>query len=594
MIEESVVEEVLARSAIEGVISPYVSLKRAGGLMKGLCPFHSEKTPSFCVYPKNNSFFCFGCGVGGDAISFIKRVENLDFEDAVEFLAKRAGITILRTEQGAASGPRYDRNRILEMNREAARYFHARLFDNTPGAAAARSYLVERRGLSMSVIKHFGLGYAPYDPQGFRKHFLDLGYTPDELIAGFLCWKSDRDGALVQSFRDRVMYPVIDVTGNVIAFGGRVLDDSVPKYKNSSDTPVFKKSKNLYALNFARTSCAESLILCEGYMDVIAMHAAGVTNAVATLGTAITPEQARLISHYTQKVILSYDSDEAGQKATARALSLFDQVGMTVQVLHIEGAKDPDEYIKKFGVDSFRRLLDGSRTKFEFNLQRVLSKHDISQPQEKIDALSELCDVISGVYSSAEREVYIGEVSRRLEIDAAGIRNDVNRLIARKKKVERRETIDNLKKEAVGYGDRINPDRAKDPRLANCEDAVLSLMLLYPEHRAAAKSPDIALETSDFMTAFSQRVFSYLMECCDGPNLDVVEMNLRFNEEEIGRITGLKVGRLDLSENGSEAFSESVSSLRKAMRHYRGMQEGGASLAALASLIEEKRKSSDS
>ncbi|MBO7292621.1 MAG: DNA primase, partial [Clostridia bacterium] len=232
MIEKSVVEEVLARSNIEGVISPYVSLKRAGGLLKGLCPFHSEKTPSFCVYPKDNSFYCFGCGAGGDAITFVKRIENMDFEDAVETLAKRVGITVLRTERDAPGGPRFDRGRILELNREAARYFHARLFDNTPGAEAAREYLMERRGLSMSVIKHFGLGYAPYDPRGFQQHFFGLGYRADEMIAAFLMGKSETNGALYQSFRDRVMFPVIDVTGNVIAFGGRVLDNAVPKYKN--------------------------------------------------------------------------------------------------------------------------------------------------------------------------------------------------------------------------------------------------------------------------------------------------------------------------------------------------------------------------
>lgn len=590
MIEKSVVEEVLARSNIEGVISPYVSLKRAGALLKGLCPFHSEKTPSFCVYPKDNSFYCFGCGAGGDAITFIKRVENMDFEDAVETLAKRVGITVLRTERDAPAGPRYDRNRILELNREAARYFHARLFDQTPGAAAAREYLTERRGLSMSVIKHFGLGYAPYDPRGFQQHFTSLGYKADELVAAFLMGKSETNGGLYQSFRDRVMFPVIDVTGNVIAFGGRVLDNSVPKYKNSSDTPVFKKSKNLYALNFARTSCAERLILCEGYMDVIAMHAAGVSNAVATLGTAITPEQARLISHYTKKVILSYDSDEAGQKATTRALSLLEQVGLTVQVLHIEGAKDPDEYIRTFGADSFRRLIDGSHTKFEFNLNKVLSKHDITQPQEKIYAVSDLCSIISDVYSSAEREVYIGEVAKRLELDPASIRSDVNRLIARRKKTERREQIEKLKGDAVGYGDRINPDRAKAPAVANCEDAVLSLLLLYPEHRALVHDPTVLLTEEDFFTAFSKRVFAYIAECCDGPVLDIPEMNLRFNEEEIGRITELKVMRFDLTDNGKEAFLEAVSALRDAMRRHRGMTEGGTSLSDLASLIHSLRK----
>lgn len=590
MIEKSVVEEVLARSNIEGVISPYVSLKRAGGLLKGLCPFHSEKTPSFCVYPKDNSFYCFGCGAGGDAITFVKRIENMDFEDAVETLAKRVGITVLRTERDAPGTPKFDRGRILELNRAAARYFHARLFDNTPGAAAAREYLMERRGLSMSVIKHFGLGYAPYDPRGFQQHFFDLGYRADEMIAAFLMGKSETSGALYQSFRDRVMFPVIDVTGNVIAFGGRVLDNAVPKYKNSSDTPVFKKSKNLYAMNFARTSCAERLILCEGYMDVIAMHAAGVENAVATLGTAITPEQARLISHYTKKVILSYDSDEAGQKATTRALSLLEQVGLSVQVLHIEGAKDPDEYIRKFGVDSFKRLIDGSHTKFEFNLGKVLSKHDISQPQEKIYAISDLCTVISEVYSSAEREVYIAEVAKRLGIEPASIRNDVNRLIAKRRKNERREEIDRLKQEAVGFGDRINPDRARAPRVAGREDAVLSLLLLYPEHRKAIADPDVLLTDEDFFTEFSRRVFRYLVECCDGPALDIPEMNLRFTEEEIGRITELKVMRFDLTENGREAFLESVAALREAMRMHRNMTEGGTSLSDLDSLIRSLRK----
>ncbi len=593
MIEKSVVEEVLARSNIEGVISPYVSLKRAGGLLKGLCPFHSEKTPSFCVYPKDNSFYCFGCGAGGDAITFVKRAENMDFEDAVETLAKRVGITVLRTEREGQAGPRYDRNRMLDLNREAARYFHARLFDQTPGAAAAREYLVEKRGLSMSVIKHFGLGYAPYDPRGFQRHFFDLGYKPDEMIAAFLLGRSEANGSFYQSFRDRVMFPVIDVTGNVIAFGGRVLDNAVPKYKNSSDTPVFKKSKNLYAMNFARTSCAERLILCEGYMDVIAMHAAGVSNAVATLGTAITPEQARLISHYTKKVILSYDSDEAGQKATARALTLLEQVGLDVQVLHIEGAKDPDEYIKRFGVDSFRRLIDGSKTKFEFNLNKVLSKHDISQPQEKINAISELCTVISEVYSSAEREVYIAEVSKRLGIDPASIRNDVGRAISRKKKAERRAEIEKLKQDAVGYGDRVNPDRAKAPAVSGREDAVLSLLLLYPEHRAAAKSAEIALTEEDFFTDLSRRIFNYITECCDGPQLDATELNLRFTEEEIGRITELKVMRLELTDNGREAFRESVSALREALQRHRSMTSAATSLSDLDSLIRSLRKEDD-
>ncbi len=588
MIEKSVVEEVLSRADIEGVISPYVTLKRAGGLLKGLCPFHSEKTPSFCVYTKDNSFYCFGCGAGGDAITFLKRIENMDFEDAVETLAKRVGVPVVRTERGEPGAPKYDRERIFGLNREAARYFHARLFDKTPGAEAARAYLIERRGLSMSVIKHFGLGYAPYDPRGFTQYFADKGYKPDELIAAFLCGKSEKNGLLYQSFRDRVMFPVIDVTGNVIAFGGRVLDDSQPKYKNSSDTPVFKKSKNLYALNFARQASKERLILCEGYMDVIAMHAAGVSNAVATLGTAITPEQARLISHYTQKVILSYDSDEAGQRATTRALSLLEQVGLAVQVLHLEGAKDPDEYIRKFGVDAFRRLIDGSRSKFEFNLEKVLSKHDVSQPQEKINAVSELCKVISEVYSSAERDIYIAEVAKRLNVPTEGIRNDVNRQIQRRGRAEKRERMEGIRQAAAGYGDRVNPDRVRSPRLSNCENAVLSLMLLYPDHRAAARTQEIALTEEDFFTSLGKRIFRYLAECCDGPTLDAAEMNQRFTEEEIGRITEIKISRMGLTDNGDAAFRESVEALRAAMKQHT-LSAGTTSLDDLDTLIRSMR-----
>ena len=588
MIEKSVVDEVLSRTDIEGVISPYVTLKRAGGLMKGLCPFHSEKTPSFCVYTKDNSFYCFGCGAGGDAITFLKRIENMDFEDAVEALGKRVGITVVRKDRDDPTAPKYDRARIFELNREAARYFHARLFDNTPGAAAAREYLTGRRGLSMSVIKHFGLGYAPYDPRGFLQYFLEKGFKEDELIAAFLCGRSEKNGLLYQSFRDRVMFPVIDVSGNVIAFGGRVLDDSQPKYKNSSDTPVFKKSKNLYAMNFARQSCAERLILCEGYMDVIAMHAAGVTNAVATLGTAITPEQARLISHYTKSVVLSYDSDEAGQKATARALSLLEQVGLSVHVLHIEGAKDPDEYIRKFGVEPFRRLVEGSRTKFEFNMEKTFAKHDIHQPQGKINAVAELCSVISEVYSAAERDIYISELSRRLEVDVKGIRSDVERLIARRRKNEKRERSEEIRQSAAGYGDRVNPDRVKDPQLSNCENSVLSLLMLYPEHRVAAKDK-YGLTEEDFFTALGKRIFTYVSECCDGNAMDSSEMNTRFTEEEIGRITEIKISRMGLTDNGEQTFRDSVEALRSAMRK-RTLAESTTSLSDLESLIQSMRK----
>ncbi len=587
MIDKAIIDEVLARTNIENVISPYVSLKRAGNLMKGLCPFHSEKTPSFSVYTRDNSFYCFGCGVGGNAISFLKRVENLDFESAVIELGKRVGITVTRKDSEDA-GPRVDRNRLLELNREAARYFHARLFDNTPQAAEARAYLTEKRKLSMSVIKHFGLGFAPNDPGGFLRYFKQKGYTEEELVTAFLCGKGERGCYL--SFRDRVMFPIIDVTGNVIAFGGRVLDSSPQKYKNSSDTPVFKKSKNLYALNFARQSCAERLILCEGYMDVIAMHANGITNAVATLGTAITPEQARLMSHYTKKVILAYDSDEAGQKATARALSLLEPVGLSVQVLRIQGAKDPDEFLQKFGADAFRKMLDSSRSKFEFNMEKVLSKHDITVPQEKIFACAELCNVISGFYSKAEREIYISEVAKRLEMPANVIRGDVERAIGKADRQKQREQFEAVKQQTAGYGDRINPDRIKSPLLSNCENAVLSLMLLYPPQCLLAFSPAVRLTEEDFFTGLGKRIFAYLRDCSTDGVADVAALYERFTDEEISRITEIKVSRMDLSNNSDSVFIESVEALRRAMKA-KQLEEGTTTLSDLESLVRGMRES---
>ena len=298
MISRETIEEILIRTDIQTLVSGYVSLKRAGSNLKGLCPFHSEKSPSFTVYPGSSSFFCFGCGAGGDQISFIMRMEHLDYPDAVQFLAKRAGITIVDSDVSSySSQPRFDKKRMYQMNTDAAKFFNANLFSDNPDAKAALSYFTDNRKLSVATIKHFGLGYAPNSFDTFSKYMLKKGYTYEELVAGYLCGKSER-GHYYDSFRNRVMFPIIDVSGNVIAFGGRVMDDSKPKYLNSSDTPVFKKLRNLFALNFARHTCQETLILCEGYMDVIALHAVGITNAVATLGTAITSEQARIMSRY--------------------------------------------------------------------------------------------------------------------------------------------------------------------------------------------------------------------------------------------------------------------------------------------------------
>lgn len=587
MISKETIEQVLMRNDIETLIGSYISLKRAGSNLKGLCPFHSEKTPSFTVYPADNSFYCFGCGAGGDAITFIRKRENLDYPDAVEFLANRAGITIIKDDRGIVNqAPKFDRNRMFKMNVDAAKFFNKCLFSDNPDAKAALSYFTETRGLSMATIKHFGLGFAPNSFDEFSKYMLSKGYSYDELVAGFLCGKSDK-GRYYDAFRNRIMFPIIDVSGNVIAFGGRVMDDSKPKYKNSSDTPVFKKSRNLFALNFARHNCQETMILCEGYMDVIAMHAAGFENAVATLGTAITSEQARMMSRYTKKVIISYDADEAGQKAAMRAVKMLTEVGLDVTILKVPGAKDPDEYIKKFGADKFRNLLTQSKSKFEYNLDIILSKYDINLPQDKVKALHESEKLISETYSSAERDIYIQNISKLFGVDIKSIKTDVDRLVSRANYARRKDESNKVKQDAVGYSDRVNPDFIKAPAAAKCEENLLGLLLMYPEHRKAVFDGELLTE-EDFFTDLNRRIFAYLKNAYFNEGDSHLDIDECFTPDERGRMTRMKLSRMELTVNGQKVLLDGIENLRRAV--LKKKNEKNDSFENLNKLLEQKRK----
>lgn len=585
LISREVIDEILLRNDIESLIGGYVSLKRAGTNLKGLCPFHSEKTPSFTVYPSDNSFYCFGCGVGGNAITFIRQIEHLDYPDAVEFLAKRAGITVIRDDEKRYEKSGIDKQKLLKMNVDAAKFFHKMLLDNNPSSNAALSYLTEKRGLSLATIKHFGLGYAPDGFDILINYMLKRGYTKDELVVAFLAGKSEK-GHYYDSFRNRVMFPIIDVSGNVIAFGGRVMDDSKPKYKNTMDTPVFKKSRNLFALNFAKNTCSENLILCEGYMDVIALHAAGFTNTVATLGTAITPEQARIMSRYTKKVIISYDADEAGQKAAQKAMKLLGEVGLDVGVIKVPGAKDPDEYIKTYGKEKFKEVISSSKSKFEYNMDSILSKYDINLPQDRIDALSELEKIISQVYFKAERDIYIQNVSQKLEVDPRSVKDDVERLARRQYLSQRKNESDRIKQKTAGYSDRINPDFAKAPALAKNEENVLGLLLLYPDHRKQVFENEL-LSDQDFYTDFNKRIFEYIKNSYFSDGGDN-EMNEHFTPEEIGRITKMKINRMQLAENGPSVLRESIDSLHSSL--VKKNAESVSSIDDLNKLINSMRK----
>lgn len=560
IIPREIIEEIQHRSDIEEVIGSYVNLKRAGSNFQGLCPFHSEKSPSFTVFPATKSFYCFGCGVGGDVFTFVMKAENLDYVSAVETLATRAGITIPTDKNSASS--EMSRRRVFDMNLDAAKFFRRCLYDEKLGKIGM-DYLSGKRQLSQATIKHFGLGFAPNSFGMLTDYMHGLGYTDQELMKGFLCGKSQKTGRPYDYFRNRIMFPIIDTSGNVIAFGGRVMDDSKPKYLNSSDTPGFKKSRNLFALNYAKNHCSEQMILCEGYMDVIALHAAGFENAVATLGTAITSEQARIMSKYTKRVIISYDSDEAGQRAANRAMSVLAEVGMDVRVLQMNGAKDPDEYIKKFGPDRFRHVIGESKTGFDYKMQNILAKYDIVLPEDKIKAIAELCSLISEYPSSVEREVYISTVSSKIGVSKDGIAKDVERILRKRSQEYRNKESREAKMSIKGIGDRVNPDAAKNPHANAIEEAILGLMLLYDEYRNAVASQSIELSEDDFFTELGKRIFSEMMRLqkTDG-GFAMSLMGENFTPEEMGRMQKMEHSRRQLIENGWDNFKSSVEALK--------------------------------
>lgn len=579
-IPQSFIDEVKYRNKIEDVIASYVNLKRAGSNYQGLCPFHSEKTPSFTVFPNTETFHCFGCGAGGDVISFIMRAENLEYPGAVEFLAKRAGLE-MPEEAGGAGSETVKRSRMYEMNRAAAVFFNKMLY--APESEPAREYL-KQRGLSSAAVKRFGLGFAPNSFDALRRHMHSLGYGDDELKEAFLCGKSERTGGYFDYFRGRLIFPIIDNFSNVIAFGGRALGDGKPKYLNTSDTPVFKKSRNLFALNFAKNACAESLILCEGYMDVIAVNMAGFPNAVATLGTALTTEQARIMAKYTKKVILSYDSDEAGVSAAKRAIPILTDAGLEVKMLRMEGAKDPDEYIKKFGAARFKTLIDDSQGKLDYLCDSVLNKYNILIPEEKLKAADELCEVVCGIWSDVEREIYITRIAERLSVEPANLKRDVERRMRRKRKDEDAELRRKIVSDTLGYGDRVNRDFVGNAKAARAEEAIIGILLLRPELVPEIRKGRVSLAADDFVTQFNKRVFEAILGC-EG-KCDIGLLGQDFSVEEIDRITAMQVKRASLTKNDLDVLADNVRTLKSAAAEKNGTDE----LEDIKNLLNIKKK----
>ncbi|MCI8622849.1 MAG: DNA primase [Provencibacterium sp.] len=533
MIPESFIQELRFHVDMEQLVSSYVRLQRRGRVSVGLCPFHNEKTPSFTVYPDNQSFYCFGCGAGGDAITFVRRAENLDYPEAVRFLADRAGLRV-PDEEGDDEGARM-KLRVLECNRAAARFYYDTLV--SPAGARGLQYL-RARALSDAVIRRFGLGYAPAGWNALTDRLHALGFTEEEMLAARVAAPSKKDGRAYDLFRDRVIFPIIDLRGGVIGFGGRVLEGDGPKYLNSPDTPVFKKSRNLFALNRAKASKQEGLLLAEGYMDVLALHQAGFDNAVATLGTSLTAEQTQLISRYAREVTIAYDSDGAGQKATRRAIGLFEQAGVRVRVLKMEGAKDPDEYIKKFGAGRFKLLLQSCANATEFEIGRLRQSYDLETADGKVAFLNEFAVLMASIRNPIERDVYVKKTAAELAVSPEAVLQMVASNLKKRRGGEARKQQRDLHM-YVGAGARgkQNPERERNLKYALAEERLIAMLLQNPDyysHIAAQIGPE------QFVTALNREIFSRLCERLRaGRSIELFSLSGVLNDEEMSLVSGL-------------------------------------------------------
>lgn len=544
---DNFLQELKFRTDISDVISSYVTLKRRGSTLVGLCPFHNEKTPSFTVYPDTQSFYCFGCGAGGDAVTFIKKIENLDYLDAVKTLAQRAGMQM--PQDGFDDSLSKRRRRILEMNREAAKFFYSYMM--TPEGKKGYDYYVGRE-LTAGTMKHFGLGYAPDSWDKLIRHMRTKGYSPSELVEAGLA-KKGKNG-YYDIFRNRVMTPIIDVRGNVIAFGGRVLDDSKPKYINTSDTLVYKKTNELFGLNFAKDSKEDSLILCEGYMDVIAMHQAGFTNAVAGCGTALTNEQVRLISRYANEVILTYDSDEAGQKALKKAITLFDQTDLKVRIPHLIGGKDPDEIIRTYGRDKFKGILEGAANETEFRLLEIRSKYDLNTTQGKIEFSKEALKVLARL-TPIEQDLYLSRLSEELGVERRNMKIQLDDLVKRQSRYESRKSYNKIVNDNMRDAGRLTLESDESLKKLKAEDRLLSLLLRYPD---CVKLCD-GFDSEQLTKGFTKKVFDIIISRInDGAGVDLMDFSQFLSADEIGRLSGI-IARGGESEDAKKEFSDCLS-----------------------------------
>lgn len=541
---------------IDTTMGRYVHLIRSGSNYKCLCPFHSEKTPSCTVYTGTQSFYCFGCGAGGDVITFTKQIENLDTYEAIKLLAERGGLEMPENDLNK-DGAKL-KLRILEMNREAANFFYRNLLQGQDKRGL--QYAVQR-GLTPKAIKKYAIGYAPAAWDGLMKHLEGLGFTREEMLSAGLIRQNAR--GCFDFFRERVMFPIIDLRGNVIAFGGRLIEGEGSKYLNSGDTPVFKKSRNLFSLNFAKNANVKQLILAEGYMDVIAINQAGFEQVVATLGTALTAEQARIMAQYATEVVLCYDSDSAGQNATHRAINLLSEAGLHTRILKVQDAKDPDEYIRKFGATRFKLLLDNSGGAINFELARCREGLDLATEQGKIDFLRRTVQVLAGIRNEMEREVYLSRIAKEEEISLDILHSQVKAQLRKSYYTEKKQNWNAMMAKS-SFRDELNPEAPKYQREAKAEEQILAYLFLHPDLLPEVEK---RLKPEHFFTSLHRKIYEIFCERM--PETDTFSVSMfrdACSDAEMGRITGIMAHNAEVALT-ADTLNDCIRLLLQAKEH---------------------------
>ena len=576
---ERFLDELLARTDIVDLVSESVRLTKKGNSYWGCCPFHSEKTPSFHVVPDRQMYKCFGCGKGGGAINFVMELENLPFKDAVAVLAQRVGMQV--PEFGSSPGARERREKILTINRQAARAFHRWL--HGPEGTEGLAYL-QRRGLSKRTLTNFGLGFAPNGWDSLITELSAQGYDKRDLLDAGLA-VSNKDGRIYDRFRNRVIFPIIDVRGNVIGFGGRVMDDSNPKYLNSPDTPVYNKSRNLFALNIAKTSKAGRVILTEGYMDTISLHQAGFDSAVASLGTALTEEHGQLLSRYFKEAVIAYDGDGAGVKAAQRAIPILEKAGLKVKVLRVAGAKDPDEFIKAYGREAFARLLDQSENQVDYRLAQIQKKYNLTDDSQKVAFLQEAAQLVSTLRSAVEREIYGGHAAQTAGVSPDTMKLEVERALkARLRKAKKQQERRDLTP-ASQLQPRARSLRYENIRSARAEEGLLRLLMLDPGLAGRMEG----VTGAEFSSPLLGRAFDALIRRAgEGLSTQLAALAENFDREEMDHLAQV-AARPESVANSERAIADYISLIRGEKLLREGGEQGDDLLLAVQKKYQQKK-----